>query len=199
VAIAVLRPVLWVLGRAGDSRRRRHMALIALGVALCGLGLVAYGLVAPEIPFERAPVTFVGEVRADQVVKVFGRVDCDCTKAIDREERPVAASGRTWNATFEPFHVSDPSGRLHIDTTAVTRLTPGPTGGDWMRADNITVYGSVYDQGGGNLALRAEMIAKAPDDTPAKYAFWALVSGALGALSLAFVLTDRLVFGGAAD
>jgi len=196
VAHTALKPVLWLLGRAGSSGKRRHTAVLAVGVALCGLGILAYGIVSPEIPFAQTQVTLVNEVRADQMVKVYGRVLCDCTKAIDREEVTVGATGRNWNATFEPFAVSDPSGELHIDTTSVTRMTPGPSGGDWMSADSITIYGSVYDQGHGSLALRALHIAKAPDDSLAKYAFWALVSGAVGALAIAYVLTDRLLFGG---
>ena len=134
---------------------------------------------------------------ADETVKVYGKVVCRCTKAIDREETQVGATGRTWNATYEPFNITDPSGALHVDTTSITRLTPGPSGGDWLNDDWIAIYGNVYDQGNGNLILRAQMVAKVPDDTPARYAFWMLVSGAAGALAIAYVLTDRFVFGGA--
>ncbi len=159
-------------------------------------GLLAYGLVAPEIPFADAPVKLIRDLRVDDIVKVHGRIDCDCAKAIDREENPVGATGRNWNATYEWFSVNDPSGLIFIETATVTRLTPGPSGGDWLKGDLVTVYGSVFDQGMGNLLMRGQMIAKAPDDTPAKYAFWMLVSGALGILSIGYVFTDRLFFGG---
>ena len=58
------------------------------------------------------------------------------------------------------------------------------------------MYGTVYDQGVGNLALRAQMIAKTPDDTPAVFSLHLLIVAAIGAIALAYVLTDRLVFGG---
>ena len=189
------KPLLWVLRRAGDSRRRLQVAVLVVGAFLCPIGLLSYGLVVPEIPFAEAPVTYVGELRADTIVKIYGRIDCTCTKAIDREEAAGGASGRTWNATYQPFTVNDPSGSLVIDTTSITRMTAGPSGGDWLRLDWIAVYGSVYDQGAGSLVLRGQMVAKAPDDTPARYAFWALVTATVGALAIAFVLTDRIVFG----
>jgi hypothetical protein len=196
---AAAKPAMWVLRRAGDSRRRFHAALLVGGVVLCGAGLLAYGIVSPEVPFAEAPVTLAREVRADTVVKVVGQVSCDCTKAIDREAVPVGATGRNWNATYEPFEVQDASGTLHIDTTSITRLAVGPSGGDWMKGDRIALYGSVYDQGHGALALRAQMVAKAPDDTLAKHAFWMLALAAVGALAIAYTLTDRVVFGRGRD
>lgn len=193
------RAAFFPLRKFGAGGPRFRSAVLIAAVMACGLGLIGYGLVSPEIPFAQAPVTLVGEVRADTMVKINGRILCDCTKAIDREEVTVGASGRNWNATYEPFEVSDPSGHLHIDTTSITRMTAGPSGGDWMNTDWVTIYGSVYDQGNGVLALRAQMVAKAPDDTPAKYADWALASAALGGLLIAYVLTDRLLFGSAAS
>jgi hypothetical protein len=189
------KPLLWALRRAGDSRRRLQIAVLVTGALLCALGVLSYGLVAPEIPFAEAPVTYVGELHADTMAKIYGRIDCTCTTAIDREETTVGASGRTWNATYQPFTVNDPSGSLVIDTTSVTRMAVGPSNGDWAKLDWVAIYGSVYDQGTGSLVLRAMMIAKSPDDTPARYAFWTLAAATVGALAIAFVLTDRLVFG----
>jgi hypothetical protein len=190
------RVVLFPLRRLGDSRRRFHTAVLIVGALLTAGGLLGYALVAPEIPFASAPVSLVGHVRADQTVKVYGFVECNCTKAIDRVVTQVSYNGHYWNASYAQFNVVDPSGALYIDTDSVTRLTAGPTSGDWVDGDKITVYGTVYDQGVGNLALRAQMIAKAPDDTPAVFSLPFLIVAALGALSLAYVLTDRLVFGG---
>jgi hypothetical protein len=189
------KPLLWVLRRAGNSRRRLQLALLVGGALACALGLLSYGLAAPEIPFFETPVTYVGELRADTMAKVFGRIDCTCTTAIDREESDVGFNGHTWNATYKPFSVNDPSGSLLIDTTSVTRMTYGPSNGDWLRTDWVAIYGSVYDQGTGSLLLRAQMIAKAPDDTPARFVFVALAMATVGGVALAFVLTDRLVFG----
>lgn len=192
-----VRAFFWLLGKHGDSRRRRHKALAIGGAIVTALGLLNYALVTPEIPFADAPISPVASLRADTVVKVYGVVEClHCTRAIDREETKVGATGRNWNATYNAFSVRDASGAIWIDTTSVTRLTPGPTGGDWVDGDTITVYGAVYDQGLGNLALRAQMIAKTPTDTPAVWAFWILVVTALGGLALAYVLTDRILFGG---
>ncbi len=190
------RALLFPLRRLGDSGRRFHLAVLIGGALLTAGGLLGYALVAPEIPFASAPVTLVGEVRAEETVKVFGLVQCNCTKAIDREETKVSYNGHYWNASYVQFNVVDPSGALFIDTDSVTRLTPGPSGGDWVDGDKITVYGTIYDQGVGNLALRAQTIAKTPSDTPAVYSLHFLIAAALGALSLAYVLTDRLVFGG---
>jgi hypothetical protein len=192
----IARPFTWSFGRFINSRKRRHITVAVTGALLAAGGLLAYGLVSPEVPFVEAPLTPVGEVHADKTVKVYGRVVCDCTTAIDREETQVGATGRTWNATYEPFSVSDPSGDLHVDTTSITRLTPGPSGGDWKNGDWITVYGTVYDQGHGALALRAEMIAKAPDDTPAVNALLFEVLAAVGLVAIAYVFTDRWLFGG---
>ena len=189
------KPLLWVLRRAGNSRRRLQVAVLVAGALLCALGLLAYGLVAPEIPFYETPVTYVGELRADTMAKIYGRIDCTCTTAIDREESQVGTNGRTWNATYEPFTVHDPSGSLVIDTTSITRMTRGPTNGDWQKGDWVAIYGSVYDQGTGSVLLQAQMVAKAPDDTPARYAFLTLVTATVGALAIAFAVTDRLVFG----
>lgn len=189
------RAFLFPLRRLGDSPRRFHIALLIVGALLTAGGLIGYGLVAPEVPFANAPVKLVGEARPEQTVKVFGTVECNCTKAIDREETKVSYNGHYWNASYVQFNVVDPSGALFIDTDSVTRLTAGPSGGDWVDGDKITVYGTIYDQGFGNLALRAQMIAKTPDDTPAIYSLHFLIVSALGALSLAYVLTDRLVFG----
>ncbi len=192
-----VRAVFWLLGKHGDSRKRRHAALLAAGAVVTALGLLAYGLVAPEIPFAEAPITQVASLHADTVVKVYGVVEClNCYKAIDRQETKVGANGRTWNASYNAFSVRDASGAVWIDTTSITRLTPGPTTGDWVDGDTITVYGSVYDQGSGNLALRAQMVAKTPTDTPAVWALWILLATALGGLALAYVVTDRLIFGG---
>jgi len=191
-----VRAFFWLLGKHGDSRKRRHTALLIGGAVVTALGLLAYGLVAPEIPFAEAPITQVDDLRTDTVVKVYGVVEClHCRKAIDREETKVGATGRNWNATYNAFSVRDASGAVWIDTTSITRMTPGPTNGDWVEGDNITVYGAVYDQGFGNLALRAQMVAKTPTDTPAVWAFWILVVTVLGALALAYVFTDRLLFG----
>jgi len=189
------RAALFPLRKHGDSGRRFHLAVAITGVALCAGGLLAYGLVAPEIPFAEAPVRFQADLHAEDTAKIFGRIDCTCYKAIDRTETPAGATGKLWNATYEPFYVVDPSGKIPIDTDSVTRLNPGPTGGDYVINDNITVYGTVYDQGNGALVMRASMIAKSPTDTPAIYAFWALLVAAVGALAIAYLLTDRLVFG----
>lgn len=91
--------------------------------------------------------------------------------------------------------MNDPSGSLVVDTTSITRMTPGPSNGDWMKGDWVAIYGSVYDQGTGSVLLQGQMVAKAPDDTPARYAFFALVTATVGALAIAFVLTDRIFFG----
>ncbi len=196
----VVRAFFWLLGKHADSRKRRHKALAIGGAVVTALGLLNYGLVTPEIPFADAPITRIANLHADQVVKVYGVVEClHCTKAIDRGETEVGATGRNWNATYNAFSVRDASGAIWIDTTSVTRLTPGPTSGDWVDGDTITVYGAVYDQGLGNLALRAQMIAKTPTDTPAVWAFATLLVTALGGLALAYVLTDRILFGGAED
>ncbi len=193
----LVRALLWPLAKHGDSRKRRHAALLVGGAFVTAVGLLAYGLVAPEIPFAEAPITPAANLHVDTVVKVYGVVEClHCTKAIDREETKVGTNGRTWNATYNAFSVRDASGAIWIDTTSVTRLTPGPTTGDWVDGDNITVYGAVYDQGQGNLALRAQMIAKSPTDTPAVWAPWILFVTVLGGLAIAYVLTDRLLFGG---
>ena len=190
------RTALLPLRLHGNARRRFHSAVLVAGILLCGVGLLSYGLVAPEIPFAEAPVTYAGELHAGDIAKVFGRISCQCNKAIDREEVRVGTNGRNWNATYADFSVSDPSGSIHIDTDSITRLPPGPNGGDWLNTDYAAVYGAVYDQGTGVLTLRAYMIAKAPDDTLAKYAFWTLVTAALGGLAIAYLVTDRLVFGG---
>lgn len=189
------RPLVWAFGRFGDSRRRVHAALLVAGALSTAIGLLAYALVAPEVPFAQAPVKLIRDLAVDDLVKIYGRIECNCSKAIDREESRVGATGRNWNATFAAFTVNDPSGKIWINTDAVTRLTPGPTGGDWKDGDWIAVYGTVYDQGNGIFALRAQMIAKTVDDTPAVWAFHLLVATSLGAIAIAYVLTDRLIFG----
>lgn len=196
----LLRAFFWLLGKHGDSRKRRHTALLIVGSLVMALGMLAYGLVASEIPFAEAPIKPVTGLHADTVVKVYGVVEClNCYKAIDRQETRVGVNGLTWNATYNAFSVRDASGAIWIDTTSITRLTPGPTTGDWVDGDTITVYGAVYDQGSGNLALRAQMVAKTPTDTPAVWSFWVLVVTAVGALAVAYVVTDRLLFGGPAE
>lgn len=190
------RPVLRLMGAFGDSRRRRHTVLLIVGALAAAGGMLAYGLVVPEIPFAEAPVKLVRDLRVGDTVKIYGRIECNCSKPIDREETSVGANGRTWNATYATFTVDDPSGKMFIDTSAVTRLTPGPSGGDWLDGDWVAAYGTVYDQGHGNLALLANMMAKTPTDTPAVNAFYFELIAAFGAILLAYVLTDKLLFGG---
>lgn len=93
------KPLLWVLRRAGGSRRRLQVAVLIAGAILCPVGLLSYGLVSPEIPFFETPVTYVGELRADTMAKIYGRINCTCATAIDRQESTVGTNGRTWNAT----------------------------------------------------------------------------------------------------
>lgn len=177
------------------SLRRRHLAFGVAGLLLGAGGLLGYALVYPELAFAQTPTKLARELHAGDVTKVFGKIACNCTVAVDREEFQVGFAGRSWNATYATFWIQDPSGQIYVDTDAITRLQPGLHGGDYMPGDNASVYGAVYDEGNGLLALRAQMMAKGPQDTAAAQAFWFGLAGAMGALLFAAAVTDRLLFG----
>lgn len=188
----VIHPIL------GPYRRNKPLGQLVVGVAgllLVSAGLLGYFLVSPEIPFADAKTTLIKDVRAGDAVKVYGRIDCNCTLAINRTEERVGIAGRDWNATYSAFLVVDPSGAIFIDTDSVTILRPGPEGGDYPENSYIAVYGHVYDQGNGVLALRAQMIAKNPTDSVATAKDLLLSFVAIGAFFLIGVAADRVLFG----
>jgi hypothetical protein len=159
--------------------------------------MLSYAVVLPEVAFAQAPTVLISAVSPGQTVKIYGTIECSCAVAVNRSDVPAAFGPRDWNATFSAFSIRDPSGTIFIDTDSVERVRPGPHDGDYLPGDRAAVYGTVYDQGHGVLALRAEMIARAPDDTVAKEWGWMLAMAAVGGVVVAAVFTDRLVFGAA--
>lgn len=178
-----------------ESRRRRHLAIGISGLLLAAAGLLGYAVVYPEIPFAEAPTSLISSLRAEDTAKIFGKIVCNCGKAVDRSEAPAGFTGRAWNASYSSFSLRDVSGTIFVDTSSITRLTPGPHDGDYLEGDNASLYGTVYDQGGGVLAFRAQMMAKGPNDTAAASAFWIELAAAVGALMLVAAVTDRFLFG----
>jgi len=178
-----------------DSRRRFHTILLIVGALCAASGSLSYAIVLPEVAFAQAPVVLISSLHPGQTAKIYGTIECSCSKAVDRTDVTGAFGPSDWNATYSAFFIRDPSGTIFIDTDSNERVRPGPSGGDYLPGDRAAVYGSVYDQGHGVLALRAEMIAKAPDDTDAKEWFWMLTLGGVGWLLLAAVFTDRMFFG----
>lgn len=177
-------------------RRGRFHLLLGVVGALCAVaGLLSYAVVLPEVAFAQAPTALISSVKPGNIVKVYGTIECSCSVAINRSEVPVAFGPRDWNATYAAFSLRDPSGTIFVDTDSVQRVRPGPHDGDYLPGDRAAVYGAVYDQGNGVLAVRAEMIAKAPDDTLAKGWDWMLVVAIVGGVLLAAVFTDRFFFG----
>jgi len=186
---------LWPVRVFLESRRRFHAVFFIFGALCAGAGSLSYAIVLPEVPFAQAPTLLISSVHPGDTVKIYGVIECSCSKAIDRTDVPAAFGPSDWNATFAAFSIRDPSGTIFIDTDSAQRVRPGPSDGDYLPGDHASVYGTVYDQGHGALALRAEMIAKAPDDTVAKDWAWMLAAAGVGWVLLAAVFTDRLVFG----
>jgi hypothetical protein len=178
-----------------ESRRRFHTVFWIAGAFLVAGGLLSYGIVLPEVAFAQAPTVLISTVHPGDIIKIYGTLECSCSKAVDRSDVPAAFGPRDWNATFAAFSIRDPSGTIFIDTDSVERVRPGPHDGDYLPGDKAAVYGAVYDQGHGVLALRAQMIAKAPDDTLAKEWPWMLAVAFAGGILVAAVFTDRLLFG----
>ena len=84
---------------------------------------------------------------------------------------------------------------MFVDVDSLAILKRGTHGGDYWHEDYAAVYGHIYDQGGGVLAIRAQAIAPTVDDSPARFSWALAAAAAVGGLLIAAVLTDRWVFG----
>ncbi|HEX9710056.1 MAG TPA: hypothetical protein VGB42_08850 [Candidatus Thermoplasmatota archaeon] len=185
----------WMFSPYAESRRRRQFLVGVAGSFLAGGGLLAYGLLLPEVPFAGAPTTRIGDAEPGDAVKVWGLIDCSCLVAIDWSEEQVGLGLSDTHAAVVPFSVQDPSGTLFVDTDSLAVLKRGPHGGDYWRGDFAAVYGHVYDQGHGVLAIRAEVVAAHVDDSMARFAPAFVGAAAAGGLLVAAALADRWVFG----
>jgi hypothetical protein len=187
----------WLFSPYTASHRRRQLAVAALGAVLACAGLLPLGLLLPELPFAGAPTTSIGDAHPGDLVKVYGRINCSCLVAITWSEERVGLGLGAPNASIEPFTLHDPSGSFWVDTDSLATLKRGTHNGDYFDNDFAAVYGHVYDQGNGVLALRAQFIAASPDDTLARHWGWMVLAAAAGGTLLAAALADRLVFGAA--
>lgn len=185
----------WMFSRYTESRRRRQFVVGVAGSFLAAGGLLAYALLLPEMPFAGSPTTRIGDAGPGDAVKVWGRIDCSCLIAIDWSEERVGLGLSDTHAAIVPFSVQDPSGMLFVDTDSLAVLKRGPHGGDYWRNDFAAVYGHVYDQGNGVLAIRAAVVAAHVDDSPARFAPVFVGAAAVGGLLVAAALADRWVFG----
>lgn len=177
------------------SRRRRQLVVAVLGAVLAAGGLLPLALLLPELPFATTPTTLIEDAAPGDAVKLYGVIDCSCQVAIAWSEEQVGLGLSASNATYVAFTLQDPGGVVFVDTDSVATLKRGPHGGDYWRGDFVAVYGHLYDQGGGVLAIRAEFIAPHVDDSPAVHWGWLVVVASAGGVLMAAALVDRLVFG----
>ncbi len=195
VAAAVGRFLARLFSPYTGSRRRRQFVVAVLGSVLAAGGLLVFGLLLPEMPFAGTPATLIGDASPGDAVKVYGVIECSCLFAVVWSEEQVGLGLSAQDAVIVPFTLQDPSGTVFVDTDSLAILKRGPHDGDYWRGDSAAVYGHVYDQGGGVLAIRADVMAPHVDDTHARFAWvFAVLAGVGGAL-VAASLADRLLFG----
>jgi hypothetical protein len=192
---AVARFFGWVFSPYTGSRRRRQFIIAVLGSVLAAGGLLVFGLLLPEMAFAGTPATLIGDASPGDAVKVYGVIECSCVFAVEWSEEQVGLGLSAQSAVIVPFTLQDPSGTVFVDTDSLATLKRGPHDGDYWRGDRAAVYGHIYDQGGGVLAIRADVMAPHVDDTPARFAWVFAVFAGVGGLLVAAAFADRLLFG----
>ena len=88
-----------------NSRNRNQLALGVLGAMMAGTGLLSWLLVSPEIPFANAPAELIREAQPGDFIKIYGRIECACTVAVNYTEERVGSGPTSWNATYEAFQL----------------------------------------------------------------------------------------------
>jgi hypothetical protein len=191
----VARFLRWFFSPYTESRRRRQFVVAAAGSFMAAAGLLAIGLLLPEMPFAGAPTTLIEDAGPGDLVKVYGRINCSCLIAVDWFEEQVGLGLYDTHVTIDPFTLQDPSGTVYVDADSVAIVKPGRHTGQYWKDDFAAVYGHIYDQGGGVMAIRAQVVAPEVDASLARFAWaYALFAG-VGAVLVAAALADRLVFG----
>lgn len=185
----------WVFSPYAESRRRRQFLAASTGAFLAAGALLAIALLLPELPFAGAPATMVEDASPGDLVKLYGQIDCRCQVAIEWSQEQVGLGLTATDARIVAFTLQDPSGTVFVDTDSLATLKRGPHDGDYWKGDFVAVFGHIYDQGGGVLAIRSEFIAPRVDDSLAVHWGWLVLVASAGGVLVAAALADRLVFG----
>lgn len=163
----------------GVRRIANWWGTLVLGLGLVTLGVGGYLWVVEELNWYRTPVSDAADVQSAALgdyVRVEGMVALNTTRDVIISERVVEKAA--WSVTEYDYHVDwvwveDDEGEpvlVLFDHVSITK--PGRHGGDYHKGDRVCIGGSVALEGPGIKRVRADYVAKYPEDSNARYVEW---------------------------
>lgn len=167
-----------------------------MGLVLAFAGVFAYIFVTDDLGWYRTELVGAREVwegELGQYVRVEGRFAVNASKdviIVQEEVEKAVWTSYEYNHTVPWVWMEDERGDpLLVLFGTVSDTKPGRHGGDYHRGDEVCIGGTVAEDGSGVMRLRADVVAKYPEDTPARYAQGFVASAFAGMmLVLVFVL-----------
>ena len=182
---------------AGVRRLANWWGTLVLALALLFVGISGYIWIIDDLAWYRTDVVDARDVQSMDLgdyVRVEGTVALNTSEdviIVQREVEKATISMNEYEYTVRWVWVEDGRGdAVLVLFDHVGQTKPGRHDGDYHRGDMICVGGYVADDGSGIKRVRANFVAKHPNDTPA--IFWSLFVGMIVAgivLILLFVVT----------
>jgi hypothetical protein len=183
-----------------DLRVRRvamWWGTLAAGLVLVAVGMFGYLIVSEELRWYETEVSEAKSALAGEMgdyVRIEGRIALNATKDVVVVEKEVTKA--VWTVEEYEYTVShvwvegDDGGVVTVLFDHISVTKPGRHGGDYHKGDWVCIGGTIAIESTGRKALRANFVAKHPEDTPARFADLYLIAAISGMfLILMFVIT----------
>lgn len=152
-------------------------ATLVVGLALVTLGVFGYLLVLGDVNWYGTEVSSYRKALSQdqgEYVRIVGRIALNTSEDVVIEQ--VEVEKAVWTAYEydyfeERIYLEDAKGNSVLVLFGhVYETKPGRHDGDYHRGDEVCVGGYVTRDRVGIPAVRADFVAKHPEDTPARYA-----------------------------